>query len=752
MPTVTAIRRVFAVFTMAMLLLVLAAGAAHAQVKKVLVLGDSDASGSVGNRSLDYLLAAKTQMEGVVGAVNVTYIAGMQLSTPALTPADMRQPDGSKYDVVVLVATYKGIAANNRAVIKNAIVNGDANAFFLFPDQCNVCTANVDQITMDWIPAITGWNLSTGLYLGTPNGYGFAELNTGNTTLSGSFTGAAPLVVNNYTTINGVPEANVLYMPRSQTLANNTNAATGLVSNVAALVVPRDPAKQHACVFVISDVNPWYNGAASPKPNPNLAQAVLNASSGSTCSAGNEGSITIDKTLAALPAGVTGPFQAQFVAECSLAGQNSTYLSALTTLSVGSQSILINSIPADSSCTITETLDAAPAGYAWTQVLPTAPLTVIAGQTVHAPITNTLAAIPPTVGSIRVNKTLVLNSQVAQASMQFMATCDLPSAGSVYTSQQLVMGTSGTEAADINNIPAGAECVLSEDISAAPTGFSWQQTIPTTPITVVAGQTVSANVTNTLTPLPAGTGVIRVTKTLTVPSEITTPFQFQFTATCGAASFSSPVITMANNSDQTTDITGVPLNTNCSVTEQLPAAPANYHWAVISPQATTVSATATPALITFDNVLTRGLGTLTINTTLTIPATVTDPITLQFTATCDAPTAGTTHTVSQTFTVSGTQSTDIADLPAGANCEVTTQLPAAPANHTWQTELIAPVTKAIPDAGVANVDVSNALRAIPVASPAAVPALGPLSLLGLSSLLGGGCAWCLRRRRAKSVR
>lgn len=103
---------------------------------------------------------------------------------------------------------------------------------------------------------------------------------------------------------------------------------------------------------------------------------------------------------------MTGPFQAQFVAgRCSLAGQNSTYLSALTTLSVGSQSILINSIPADSSCTITETLDAAPAGYAWTQVLPTAPLTVVAGQAVHAPITNTLAAIPPTVGSIRVNKT-----------------------------------------------------------------------------------------------------------------------------------------------------------------------------------------------------------------------------------------------------------------------------------------------------------------------------------------------------------
>ena len=343
---------------------------------RALVLGDSTTSGSG-----DYFNAAIAEMQAVLGAANVASIGNLDVNN--LVPADLLDGGGNKYDIIVVTAVYEGFTASNRALLQTAVQNRTANAFFLFPDQCSMCAANVDNITLPLINAATGWGITKGPI---PGGPGVVNLNT-NSPLHTSFTPVNPMSVNNYTTLSNVPADNVLYMRYGVALPATGTAPT---NNVAALIVPRAQSfgGRGACMFVISDVNPL--AIPGNPPVGRLGGSLVAAVAGS-CSV-NEGSIQVTKQLD-LPADVTGPFTFNFSARCDLPAAGTVYGPVPLDYPTNT-TVEIPFIPGGANCTLEEALPAPPADYAWaTPVLDS--VTVIAAQSVSAHATNRLVSTKP---------------------------------------------------------------------------------------------------------------------------------------------------------------------------------------------------------------------------------------------------------------------------------------------------------------------------------------------------------------------
>ncbi len=744
------------------------AAQAQTPTKNILLLGDDSnwSSGSTG--SAPYFNAALRQLQALPN-VNVVKIGGLakydnapaSAQPPAyqLQPKDLRMADGSKYDVVVLLAVYNGISLANQAVIKQAILQRDAQAFFLFPDQCSRCEKNVDEISVNWINEVTHWGISKGDSIRpSSNDAKYLDLNT-QSPYKDAFEALPTLRVQDFTSLNGVPKDFVLYMPKVRPLADNLQP-NGTVNNVGALVVPRATFGQNACVFVISDAEPWYLSNQSTPPNPGLAQALLDASAGQTCSGGEEGHIDIVKTLS-LPAGQAGPIGAQFFATCDKPVADQVYSSATTQLVNGVNHIAISNIPAGAQCVISEQVDPAPAGYAWSQSLPSAPVTIVAGQQVAVPVANTLKAIPPSVGVIRVVKTLALGGHIAETRMRFTASCKLASGSKLYTSPEMVMQLDGSQSTEIADIPAGAECTVAEAMSNPPTGFTWQQTLPSGAVKVVAGQTVEVNVSNALVALPANTGLIRVNKILQVPSDFVDPVALQFFAQCALldgsqARYPSRSFTLLGSGQQAVDIADIPVGAQCTVSEELPPAPDGYSWTKTEPTDRVTVVAGKPAQTTITNVLQAlppRTGVIRVHKTLQVPDAVQDVFALQFAAQCVLADGSAQQYTSAAIHMQGSseQTVEMANIPLAAQCQISESLPAAPAGYSWQQTL--------PDAAItvadtpATAEVRNVLQADPVVAtpPNPVPGLRVWAVLALSMLVLGS-AVCAQRRHARSCR
>lgn len=343
---------------------------------RALVLGDSTTS-----PSSPYFVAAIAEMQAVLGAANVASIGNLHVNN--LVPADLLDGGGNKYDIIVVTAVFEGFTASNRALLQTAVQNRTANAFFLFPDQCSTCAANVDDITLPLINAATGWGITKGTVLASA---GVVNLNT-NSPLHTSFTTVSPMAVNDYTSLNNVPADNVLYMRNGFSLPA---AGTAPTNNAAALIVPRAQSfgGSGACMFVISDVNPLT--IPGNPPVGRLGGALVAAVAGSC--AVNEGSIQVTKQLD-LPADVTGPFTFNFSARCDLPAAGTVY-GPVPLDYPSNTTVEIPFIPGGANCTLEETLPAAPADYAWaTPVLDS--VTVIAAQLVPARATNRLVSTKP---------------------------------------------------------------------------------------------------------------------------------------------------------------------------------------------------------------------------------------------------------------------------------------------------------------------------------------------------------------------
>jgi len=301
--------------------------------------------------------------------------------------------------------------------------------------------------------------------------------------------------------------------------------------------------------------------------------------------------------------------------------------------------------------------------------------------------------------------------------------------------------------ATIANVPAGAQCVVAEGpLPTPPANFSWGPAAANVNVTVPANSAIAATMASTLVRQQAG---IEVTKTLALPSGVTGPFSFGFTATCDLPSAGSVyTATLADYPTNTkVTIANVPAGANCTVVEDqpLPTAPANYVWAAPSVPAPVVVPSTGAVAVGVTNALTGQTGDILVNLNTTLPDGVAGPFSFVVTATCNLPTAGTTHSVtivsppaSATGTITGAQ--------AGAECTIAQTLPAAPAGYQWD----APTLEGSPVTIAANtnvpVTVSNSLVKAQAGTPTPVPVDSRVALLLLALLLAAGASLQLRKR------
>ena len=245
-------------------------------------------------------------------------------------------------------------------------------------------------------------------------------------------------------------------------------------------------------------------------------------------------------------------------------------------------------------------------------------------------------------------------------------------------------------------------------------------------------------------------GGIEITKTLSLPTGVTGPFDFKFEATCDKPSagtlYTSPTLNYPTANKVV--ISYIPAGANCTVKEVLPTPPANYLWAPVADQTASAIVKDVNQPVTFINTLQPvPVGTLRITHALSAPASFTGAVAIGVTATCSLPAAGTVH---GPFTLNAPADTfvDITGIPQGASCTVSQQLPGAPSGYAWGSSSIAPATITVAAASGSAVTINNALTSSTAAATAQpVPALGWLGLLGAGTALAASGAMVLRRRR-----
>ncbi len=536
-----------------------------------------------------------------------------------------------------------------------------------------------------------------------------------------------------YTATCDLPTAGSVF-PASLTYPTATSTTIANVPAGAQCVVAEGPLPAAPANYT------WGPAAANANVTVplNASAPVTMASSLVRLTAG----IEVTKTLA-LPSGVTGPFSFGFTATCNLPSAGSTFTATLANYPTNTR-VTIPGIPSGASCAVTENtpLPTAPDGYEWAAPSVPAPVTVPSSGVASVAVTN---ALNQQFGSITINKTLTLpNGVTGPFNFTYTATCHLPSAGTVFpASLSYPTATSAT----IANVPAGAQCVVAEGpLPTPPANFSWGPAAANVNVTVSANSAVAATMASTLVRQQAG---IEVTKTLALPSGVTGPFSFGFTATCDLPS--AGTVYTATLADYPTNtkvtIANVPAGANCTVVEDqpLPTAPANYVWAAPSVPAPVVVPSTGAVAVGVTNALTGQTGDILVNLNTILPDGVAGPFSFVVTATCNLPTAGTTHSVtivsppaSATGTITGAQ--------AGAECTIAQTLPAAPAGYQWD----APTLEGSPVTIAANtnvpVTVSNSLVKAQAGTPTPVPVDSRVALLLLALLLAAGASLQPRKR------
>jgi hypothetical protein len=344
------------------------------------------------------------------------------------------------------------------------------------------------------------------------------------------------------------------------------------------------------------------------------------------------GNLTITKVA---PAGSTDTYD--FTVTCTN-DPNSPYSKSIT----GSGSTTINGIPAGSECTVAETDPGAaynPPGYSPSNVI-----TIQPNDTVTVTVTNTLKP-----GGLTVTKHAPAGST---EQFSFTVTCT-GDPNSPYTFQ-----ITGSDSHTVTGIPAGTSCTVAE--SSPGVDFNAPQYSPNATVVVVANDTVTVAVTNTLK-----SGSLQITKV--APAGSTDTYDFTVTCTNPHTSPVGPYTASITGSGSST-ISDIPAGSVCTVAETDPGA--TYNAPQFSPSDTVTVTGDETVTVTVTNTLKPG--SLTINKVA--PAGATDTYT--FNVDC-----GGNNTYQLQITGSGSATQD--GIPAGSVCTISEVVPAGYAQPSY---------------------------------------------------------------------
>ena len=253
----------------------------------------------------------------------------------------------------------------------------------------------------------------------------------------------------------------------------------------------------------------------------------------------------------------------------------------------------------------------------------------------------------------------------------------------------------------------------------------------------------------------APAGQLTVSKLVTAPAgapAFSGSIPFTLSCTNPVIAFNGTIAVAANQGVSTPF--AIQQGGECTVTEgALPAAPAGYQWTTTSyqqPGAPMVANGTQTATIT--NVLEKSPDPRVLTGKLRVTKSVTGPAnapafsgSIAFTVACVNPTANLSGTIP--VVANAGVAPDI-EVPGGATCTVTEQLPKAPTGYAWDTPTYTQ-PGIIPENVTGTANITNTLiKSDGAGQVQVVPTLGGWALMGLSALFALFGASRLRRRSA----
>ncbi len=280
----------------------------------------------------------------------------------------------------------------------------------------------------------------------------------------------------------------------------------------------------------------------------------------------DRGSLAIEKTLVN-PNDAT--VQETFAVTYTCTMQGAENVTGTVNVAPGTPEV-VSGIPTGYTCTITETAPTPVTGFTWADPTydPESIVIGIKGKTFTLGVTNTIAR---EMGSLVLSKTLTGGPAGYTGPFSIGYTCTFPGSEPLSGTVELA----ADQTSDPVDVPSGYVCSATETLPAAPAGHTFGTPQIGAPVTIANRTRSEIAVANTLT---RDTGSLVVAKTLTGgPAGYTGPFPVAYSCTMAGAETITGTREVSAGGSVTID--GIPTGYSCSVTEELPTAPANHVFA-----------------------------------------------------------------------------------------------------------------------------------------------------------------------------
>ena len=405
-----------------------------------------------------------------------------------------------------------------------------------------------------------------------------------------------------------------------------------------------------------------YDGQSGPDSAQKLILAstsTLTTTVNATAEFQAPGSLVVSKTIAGPAAGQQG--QVTISVTCDGTPQPDFVIPAGT--AAGTVSQTYSNLPAGSQCTVTETQDGSSSTVSVAVTGDGQQVTIPAGGTASVGITDTYSLVP---GSLLVSKLIGGDGAGQQGQITITVSC-----GGTALSPDFVIPANSpadTYTQEYDDIPANSSCTVTETQDGSNTVVSVVVTGSGQTVTVPAGGTATADLSDDYTLNP---GSLIVSKTITGPAA-GLQGQVTISVSCDGTAlpdFVIPAGTAAGTVSNT--YTGIPAGSVCTVIETQDGSSDTVAVATVgSGQEVTVPAGGT-ATATITDTYTNAPGELVVNKTITGEAAgLQGQVTISVACT-PAPSNPTPDFVIPAGAAAGTYSMIYTGLAATATCTVT---------------------------------------------------------------------------------
>ena len=270
------------------------------------------------------------------------------------------------------------------------------------------------------------------------------------------------------------------------------------------------------------------------------------------------GTLTVTKVIAGEAAGQQGEVILQV--RC---GPDGSVLNQTVTIPAGSVAedpVTFEDLPAGTECTVTEPTSGATETVLVSTVLPD-PVTIPAAGGAEATVTNTYGFAP---GTLTVTKVIAGEAAGQQGEVILQVRCG-PDGSVLDETVTIPAGATEFEPATFEDLPAGTECTVTEPATGATSEVAVVPEVPE-PVTVPAGGSITATVTNTYSFTP---GTLLVTKVITGDAA-GAQGEVVLRVRCGpdgSVLDETVIIPAGTTGDVSTGFEGLPTGTECTVTE-----------------------------------------------------------------------------------------------------------------------------------------------------------------------------------------